>query len=49
MGAVYSAGLSGKFEALESIISETQRLLASDAVSTRPPYFLLGGITSPVR
>ncbi|KAI0902856.1 hypothetical protein F4823DRAFT_620757 [Ustulina deusta] len=23
--------------------------LASDAVSTRPPYFLLGGITSPVR
>ncbi len=25
MGAVYSAGLSGKFGALESIISETRR------------------------
>lgn len=39
MGAVYSPVLSGKFGALESIISETRRLLASDLVSTRPLFF----------
>lgn len=33
MGAVYSAGLNGKFEALESIISETRRRFTNDAVS----------------